>query len=116
MNGGLLLQRLLDGLANGSLYGSLALAITLVYRATGRVNLAQGELATAGTYLALVLATPATPALAGTVFASHWLPGAPGHRCRRCWPPWRCQRRWPPPSNASCCGGCPRPTPAPPSA
>ncbi|MEZ5263387.1 MAG: ABC transporter permease [Acidimicrobiales bacterium] len=77
MNGGLLLQRLLDGLANGSLYGSLALAITLVYRATGRVNLAQGELATAGTYLALVLATPATPALAGTVFASHWLPGAP---------------------------------------
>ena len=41
----LLGQRLLDGLSNGALYGSLALAITLVFRSTGRVNLAQGELA-----------------------------------------------------------------------
>lgn len=80
MNGALLLQRVLDGLANGSLYGSLALAITLVYRATGRVNLAQGELATSGTYLALILTSAATPALAGTTLAAHWLPGAPWPR------------------------------------
>ncbi|MCC6434477.1 MAG: ABC transporter permease [Acidimicrobiales bacterium] len=80
MNGGLLLQRVLDGLANGSLYGSLALAITLVYRATGRVNLAQGELATSGTYLALILTSAATPALAGTTLAARWLPGAPWPR------------------------------------
>ena len=39
MNTSLLVQRVLDGLANGSLYGSLALAITLVYRSSGRVNL-----------------------------------------------------------------------------
>lgn len=81
MNTSLLVQRVLDGLANGSLYGSLALAITLVYRSSGRVNLAQGELATFGTYLSLVFTTPATPALAGTMTAARWLPGAP-------WPLW----------------------------
>ncbi|MFN0026131.1 MAG: ABC transporter permease [Acidimicrobiales bacterium] len=81
MNTSLLAQRVLDGLANGSLYGSLALAITLVYRSSGRVNLAQGELATFGTYLSLVFTTPATPALAGTMTAARWLPGAP-------WPLW----------------------------
>lgn len=74
-------QRMLDGLANGSLYGSLALAITLVYRSTGRVNLAQGELATVGTYFALVLVSPVSPALAGTALAARWLPATP-------WPSW----------------------------
>ncbi len=77
----LLGQRLLDGLSNGALYGSLALAITLVFRSTGRVNLAQGELATVGTYLSLVLATPATAAVAGTTLAARWVPAAP-------WPQW----------------------------
>ena len=79
--GALLLQRLVDGLANGSLYGSLALAIALVYRATGRVNLAQGELATFGTYLSLVLSSPAAATLSGTVLAARILPGTP-------WPLW----------------------------
>lgn len=74
-------QRVADGLANGSLYGALALALTIVHRATGRVNLAQGELATLGTYLSLVLATPATAALAGTTTVTRWVPGAP-------WPLW----------------------------
>ncbi len=74
-------QRLIDGLSNGALYGSLALAITLVFRSNGRVNLAQGELATVGTYLSLVLATPASAAVAGTAFAARWLPGTP-------WPRW----------------------------
>jgi len=77
----LLGQRLLDGLSNGSLYGSLALALTLVFRCTGRVNIAQGEFATFGTYLSLVLASPASPALAGTVFVTTWVPGTP-------WPRW----------------------------
>lgn len=81
MDWGLLAQRVLDGLANGSLYGSLALAISVVYRAGGRVNLAQGELATLGTYASLVLSTPASAALAGTTLAAQWLPGAP-------WPQW----------------------------
>jgi ABC-type branched-subunit amino acid transport system permease subunit len=73
----LLAQRVLDGLANGALYGSLAVAIALVHRATGRVNMAQGELATFGTYVSLVLASPASPALAGSVAAARFLPLSP---------------------------------------
>ena len=79
----LFLQRLLDALANGSLYGSLALALVVVYRASGRLNLAQGEMATFGTYTSLVLSSPASPLLAGTIFASRWFPGSP-------WPRWFC--------------------------
>ncbi len=41
----LFLQRLIDGVGNGMLYGSVALALVLIYRATGLVNFAQGEMA-----------------------------------------------------------------------
>lgn len=73
----LFIQRVIDGLANGSLYGALGLALAIVYRASGRINMAQGEFATVGTYISLVLSSNATPALAGTVLASRWLPGTP---------------------------------------
>ncbi|MBM3683819.1 MAG: hypothetical protein FJW83_04635 [Actinobacteria bacterium] len=73
----LFLQRVIDGLTNGALYGSLALALTLVYRASGRVNLAQGELATLGTYVAFVLGAPISATVAWTVTASRVLPGTP---------------------------------------
>lgn len=73
----LFLQRTIDGLSNGALYGSLALALVVVYQASGRLNLAQGEMGTFGTYLSLVLSSPASPALAGTAFAAQWIPGAP---------------------------------------
>ena len=38
-------QVLVDGLADGSVYAALALALALVYRTTGIVNFAQGEMA-----------------------------------------------------------------------
>jgi len=41
-----LVQHVASGVASGGIYGSLALAIVLIYRATGVINLAQGELAT----------------------------------------------------------------------
>lgn len=41
----LLLQQLTDGIAWGALYGALALSLVLVYRASGIVNFAQGEMA-----------------------------------------------------------------------
>jgi branched-chain amino acid transport system permease protein len=44
-----------QGLALGSVYGSLALALVLVYRATRVVNFAQGELAMLTTYVAYQL-------------------------------------------------------------
>ena len=47
-----LIQVLIDGWATGSLYGALAVAVVLIYRATGIVNFAQGELAMFSTFIA----------------------------------------------------------------
>lgn len=47
----LLLQQVLDGVATGALYGALALSVVLVYRASGIVNFAQGEMAMFATFL-----------------------------------------------------------------
>jgi branched-chain amino acid transport system permease protein len=48
-------QLTLEGIALGSVYGSLALALVLVYRATHVINFAQGELAMFTTYIAYEL-------------------------------------------------------------
>jgi branched-chain amino acid transport system permease protein len=72
----LFLQRFSDALFNGAIYASLALALVTIYRSTGLLNLAQGEMATFGAYVALVLGSPASGALAGTGLAS-LLPGHP---------------------------------------
>jgi branched-chain amino acid transport system permease protein len=45
-------QQVVLGLESGSIYASLALALVLVYRATGVVNFAQGEMAMFTTYIA----------------------------------------------------------------
>jgi len=49
------LQQVTSGLASGSIYASLALALVLIYRTTEIVNFAQGEMATFTTYLAWTL-------------------------------------------------------------
>lgn len=46
------LQQVVSGLAAGSIYASVALALVLIYRATDVVNFAQGEMATFTTYIA----------------------------------------------------------------
>lgn len=46
----LLLQQILDGAANGALYAAMGVAIVLVYRATGVLNFAQGEMALVSTF------------------------------------------------------------------
>ena len=48
----LFLQQIVEGLASGAIYASLALALVLIYRATRIVNFAQGEMATLSVYLA----------------------------------------------------------------
>jgi branched-chain amino acid transport system permease protein len=48
-------QYTVQGLALGSVYGGLALALVLVYRATHVINFAQGELAMLTTYIAFQL-------------------------------------------------------------
>jgi branched-chain amino acid transport system permease protein len=47
-----LLPQVLSGLATGSIYASVALALVMIYQATHLVNFAQGELAMFSTYLA----------------------------------------------------------------
>jgi branched-chain amino acid transport system permease protein len=47
----LFLQRLFDGLSDGSVYALLALGIVIIYRGTGHLNFAQGEMALFCTYV-----------------------------------------------------------------
>ena len=46
------LQQVVSGLASGGIFASLALALVLIYRATGVVNFAQGEMAMFTTFVA----------------------------------------------------------------
>src|SRR5436190_2095517 len=48
-------QQTVAGLAQGAIFGSLALALVLIYRATEVINFAQGDLAMATTYIAYQL-------------------------------------------------------------
>ena len=52
MDSGLLAQETVSGLAIGAVYGSLALALVLIFRTTHVVNFAQGEMATFTTFVA----------------------------------------------------------------
>lgn len=45
------LQQVAGGLAIGSVYGAIALALVLIYRSTGVLNFAQGEMATFTTFI-----------------------------------------------------------------
>jgi branched-chain amino acid transport system permease protein len=45
-------QQVVSGLATGSIYASLALAIVIIYRSTGVINFAQGEMATFSAFVA----------------------------------------------------------------
>jgi branched-chain amino acid transport system permease protein len=46
------IQLVIDGIAIGSIYGALALALVLIFRSTGIVNFAQGEMAMFSTFIA----------------------------------------------------------------
>ncbi len=48
--------RFLDALANGFIYGAVALALVLIYKATGIINFAQGSMAMFFSFVAWVLA------------------------------------------------------------
>ncbi|MEP6909632.1 MAG: branched-chain amino acid ABC transporter permease [Actinomycetota bacterium] len=64
-------QQVVSGLASGSIYATLALAIVIIYRSTGVVNFAQGEMATFTTFIAWTLVDHGVgywPAFVLTVF------------------------------------------------
>lgn len=54
-------QHVLDGLQSGCIYSALALAIVLVFRGTGTLNFAQGEMAMVSTYLTWTLIDAGLP-------------------------------------------------------
>src|SRR6266700_2689781 len=47
----LFLTQLMNGIGSGAVYASLALALVLIFRTTGILNFAQGEMALFSTYL-----------------------------------------------------------------
>lgn len=49
------LHQVLSGIASGSIYASVALALVMIYQSTHHINFAQGEMATFSTYIALTL-------------------------------------------------------------
>jgi branched-chain amino acid transport system permease protein len=54
-SGSAVLHQILSGLATGSIYASVALALVMIYQSTHHVNFAQGEMAMFSTYIALLL-------------------------------------------------------------
>jgi branched-chain amino acid transport system permease protein len=55
------LHQLLSGLANGSIYAAVALALVMIFKATHQVNFAQGELAMFSTYVSFTLIENGVP-------------------------------------------------------
>ena len=55
------IQLVIDGIAIGSIYGALALALVLIFRSTGIVNFAQGEMAMFSTFIAWGLVEAGLP-------------------------------------------------------
>lgn len=69
-----LLQMLINGIVVGSIYGLVALGFVLIYRASGALNLANGEFVLFGPYICLVIMTslnvPFLAAFIGTLIFS----------------------------------------------
>jgi branched-chain amino acid transport system permease protein len=63
------LERLFDGVTNGAVYAIMALALVVVFRSTGTINFAQGEMALFTTYLAWWLTTVGLPVWLGAIAA-----------------------------------------------
>ena len=72
----LLLQRIFDALFNSAIYSSLALALVIIFRSTGLLNFAQGEMATFTAYIAFVFLSGPQPRLTGGGLAG-LVPGVP---------------------------------------
>jgi len=55
------IHQIFSGLANGCIYGSIALALVMIYQATHHLNFAQGEMATFSTFIAWALVQKGLP-------------------------------------------------------
>jgi branched-chain amino acid transport system permease protein len=57
----LFIERMVNGLADGSIYALLALALVVVFRSTGQLNFAQGEIGTFGAFVVSTLTLSGLP-------------------------------------------------------
>jgi branched-chain amino acid transport system permease protein len=55
----LFIQRIIDGIATGAMYGVVAIPMVLIFKATTLINFAQGELAMIGAFFCFVFAVQA---------------------------------------------------------
>jgi branched-chain amino acid transport system permease protein len=56
-----LAHQIISGLASGSIYAAVALALVMIYQATHHINFAQGEMATLSSYFCLTLIHSGVP-------------------------------------------------------
>jgi branched-chain amino acid transport system permease protein len=66
----LFISQFLNGIGNGVVYASVALALVLIYKSTGILNFAQGEMALFSTYLSWKLTDWDVPVLAAIVLST----------------------------------------------
>src|SRR5438876_3974070 len=50
------MQLLVNGLKNGAIYAAMALTVVIIYKTTGHLNFAQGEMGALGAFIVFVLA------------------------------------------------------------
>jgi len=74
----LFIEQVLNGVGNGVVYASVALALVLIWRTTGVLNFAQGEMALFSTYVSWWLTTSGMPVFAaiGISMALSFVAGA----------------------------------------
>ena len=65
----LFFSQVANGIANGVVYASVALALVLIYRSTGLLNFAQGEMALFSTYVAWKFSTLDIPVVGAILLA-----------------------------------------------
>lgn len=65
----LFLERMVNGLADGSIYALLALGLVVVFRSTGQLNFAQGEIGTLGAFVVSTLTLSGWPVWTSIVAA-----------------------------------------------
>lgn len=65
----LFVQLVVEGLATGSIYATLALAIVLVQRATGMINFSQGAMAVMSAFVAFALVRAGVPLIVAILVA-----------------------------------------------
>ena len=61
MDFSLFVERVINGLADGSIYALLALALVVIFRSTGQLNFAQGEIGTMGAFFVSTLTLTGLP-------------------------------------------------------